>query len=234
MGFTVYLTIDDAPSPDFREKVDFLAANDVPAIVFCRGDYLEERPASVIHAIREGLAIGNHAYSHTRFSNLSLEEGKKEIRRTEEIIDGMYSEAGEERPAKLFRFPYGDKGGRKKARLQTFLAEQGFTQPSFEGVTYGWFRRLMRDQDVYWTFDVEEWRLKGEYDGKVEEIEDVLEKIENPPAAVGGSLVDDASNEVVLLHDHKATTEAFLEVMERLLAKDIAFAMPELGETPDR
>ena len=48
----VYLTIDDAPSKDFREKIDFLISKNIPAIIFCVGNKIEDRSEDVIYAIK--------------------------------------------------------------------------------------------------------------------------------------------------------------------------------------
>ena len=103
-----YLTIDDAPSADFLNKVKLLTSKEIPALFFCRGQYLEERPDDGIYAIKKGFVLGNHSYSHPRFSELSLNECFQEIKQTDEIIDKIYQDADVTRPAKLFRFPYGD------------------------------------------------------------------------------------------------------------------------------
>ena len=53
-----YLTIDDAPTEDFIRKVNYLKSVNVPAIFFCRGDRLEQRPDDLIYAIQQGFIIG--------------------------------------------------------------------------------------------------------------------------------------------------------------------------------
>ncbi len=70
--------------------------------MFFPGDKMERRPE---------VDIGNHSFSHPYFSELSFEECTEQILSTEVI----------ERRHKLFRFPYGDKGGEHKDRLQEFL-----------------------------------------------------------------------------------------------------------------
>jgi len=107
---TVYLTIDDGPSKDRKEKVDILYQYGIQPIWFCIGSEIEKRPEDVIYSIRKGGIIGNHSYSHPRFSQISLEECFEEIEKTDRIIDSIYREAGVARPIKAFRFPYGDKG----------------------------------------------------------------------------------------------------------------------------
>ena len=104
------LTIDDTPSSETGKLTDFLLSRHVPAILFCRGDRLEQNLDAAIHATRKGFVLGNHAYSHTRFSVLSFEQGCDEIRRTEKLIETAYKNAGVARTVKYFRFPHMDRG----------------------------------------------------------------------------------------------------------------------------
>lgn len=105
-----YLTIDDSPSPDMAALCAFLQERAIPALFFCRGDLLAADPDPVIAAIRQGFVIGNHAFSHTRFSTFSLAQGIEEIEKTECLIDHAYQKAGRARPGKYFRFPHLDRG----------------------------------------------------------------------------------------------------------------------------
>lgn len=106
-----YLTIDDAPSTCLKEKVDYLYNKKIPAIFFCEGERMQKRIDLVEYAINKGFIIGNHAWDHPYFSNLSLENCFKQIKDTDNLINKIYKKAGRKRPANYFRFPYGDKGG---------------------------------------------------------------------------------------------------------------------------
>jgi len=108
---TAYLTIDDAPSKDFRKKIDFLLSKNIPAIIFCQGNDLQNNQEEIIYAIKKGFIIGNHSHDHPYFSQLTLEQAKEQIKKTDVVIDEIYQKAGILRPVKFFRFPFGDKGG---------------------------------------------------------------------------------------------------------------------------
>ena len=110
MALRAYLTIDDSPSLHTDDLTDALKKRGVPALLFCRGDKLEQNQEPITRAIQKGFVIGNHAYSHTRFSTLSLEQCVLEIERTEKLIDTAYQNTGKERPGKYFRFPHMDRG----------------------------------------------------------------------------------------------------------------------------
>lgn len=105
-----YLTIDDSPSDKTIDLVEFLKSNHIPAILFCRGDYLEKNPAPVIQAVKKGFVIGNHLYAHTRASTLDFNAVTEEILRTEDLINEAYRNADKQRPGKYIRFPHMDDG----------------------------------------------------------------------------------------------------------------------------
>lgn len=105
-----YLTIDDSPSTRMEDLVSFLSERSVPALFFCRGDFLEENPSQVIRAVQAGLVLGNHSYDHARASQADIDRFIAGILRTEDLIEDIYDTAGEERPGKHFRFPHIDRG----------------------------------------------------------------------------------------------------------------------------
>ena len=69
------------------------------------------------YAIKNGVIVGNHSYSHPHFSALDMAECTAEIHQCECLLDQLYREAGIRRLCRPFRFPYGDKGGKNKAAL---------------------------------------------------------------------------------------------------------------------
>src|SRR5689334_572664 len=103
MAGIAYLTIDDSPSLDFMNKLDFLDAHDIRAIWFCQGNYMEQRPQMIIDALLRGHIIGNHSYSHPHFSDISLDQAFAEIRATDAVLDELYQRSGTERRHRLFR-----------------------------------------------------------------------------------------------------------------------------------
>lgn len=227
-----YLTIDDAPSVDMKEKVDFLVSKGIPAVWFCTGSFLEKRPELAIYAIKKGFTIGNHSYSHPHFSDLSLEQCFEEIQKTDRIVDGIYRKACVKRPAKFFRFPFGDKGGKiRKEKIQAFLKSLGYTQPKFENVTYRYYRKagLLDDVDWYWTYDCKEWAIfSEEHSYGIDSLEKVLERMdEDVPEGCRGLNYPD-SEEIILTHDHPESTHIFKPIIERLLAKGMIFKLPSL------
>jgi peptidoglycan-N-acetylglucosamine deacetylase len=242
----VYLTIDDAPTEHFTQKVDFLHQHHIPAVFFCRGDFLELRPQETIDAIHKGFTIGNHSYDHPHFSDLSLEAAYQQIESTERIIEDIYAKAKVTQPAKIFRFPYGDKGGlnggdalapyvgvglERKAALQAYLQQAGYTQPKFENITYDYYHqaRLHQDIDWYWTFDVVEWSVYAkEHLYGIDSLQKVYDRIETNEPEHGCGLHYPHSEDIILTHDHVESTEIFYLIIERLMQKNLSFQLPRL------
>jgi peptidoglycan/xylan/chitin deacetylase (PgdA/CDA1 family) len=110
MVSNLYLTIDDSPSQNTDALTDFLKSNEIEAVLFSRGDRLQDNPEPIIRAAQKGFIIANHAFSHKRSSQMSLAEITSEIEKTEVLINEAYKKAGINRAHKYFRFPHMDRG----------------------------------------------------------------------------------------------------------------------------
>jgi peptidoglycan/xylan/chitin deacetylase (PgdA/CDA1 family) len=238
MTKVAYLTIDDAPSVDMRQKIDFLAQKQIPVVWFCVGESIAQRPDSVVYAIEKGGIIGNHTYTHPACSRLELDVIYDEIRRTDALIETAYRQAGVSRPAKYFRFPYGDKGAlgsdfasgytgealERKETIQAFLRAEGFTQPAFEGITDPTYQNLNKDADWLWTYDCMEWSIHNSQPiYGITSLEAVFARMEEVVPDGKRGLNTPGSEEIILVHDHPETTPYFAAIIQRLLDKGIVF-----------
>ncbi|NHJ48003.1 MAG: polysaccharide deacetylase family protein [Asgard group archaeon] len=244
-----YLTIDDSPTDDFLRKVDYLVSKNIPAIFFCRGDYLENRKDDAITAIKKGFVIGNHSYDHPHFSEIPLKESFQQIRQTDEIINDIYKEANVSRPAKIFRFPYGDKGSNLDAEqgwpdnkdkklfmrgIQNYLKKLGYSQPIFENISYKWYKDagLHLDLDVYWTYytfdcEVATYKATGkEEPNGYHSLWAIKKRMdEDVPDGMRG-LNYRGSNDIILMHDYPSIEDIFHLLIEALLEKGLYFKLP--------
>jgi peptidoglycan/xylan/chitin deacetylase (PgdA/CDA1 family) len=243
----VHLTIDDGPSRDWEKKLDWLVANDIPAVWFCEGRALTGHPSFAPRAIAAGHIVANHSYDHPHFSNLSLEQCQDQIRRTDVLIAECYATAHVLRTGKFFRFPYGDKGGLKgdevlepyegegahrKASLQSFLREMGYRQPAFLGITYSYYRRagLLDDVDWHWTYDCMEWApFEKSPPYGINSLHQVFDRMDQDVPEGGRGLNFSFSEDIVLIHDHVQTTEMFPLILGRLLSKGVRFQPVAMG-----
>ena len=242
-----YLTIDDAPSADFMRKVHFLKSREIPAVFFCLGMHLERRKEMAAVAVQEGYIIANHGYDHRPFSELSMEECRIQIERTDALIQSIYNQAGLERNERFFRFPYGDKGGyngsdafsvysekglQRKNTIQLLLRQMKYTQPPFSGITYSRYRNagLLEDIDWYWTFDTMDWSITSSQPvDEVRTLSDALRRMEQDNPEDGLGLNDPVSEEIILIHDHPDSGEIFEALVDRLLVKGFDLRLPAPG-----
>ena len=227
---TAYLTIDDGPTKNTNQIIDYLLGKNITPVMFFWGDRLDEARENAIYALRHGAWVGNHTYTHPHFSSITLEQCIEEIERMEEALNDLYKEAGVERKYKIFRFPYGDKGGDKKEALQEYLSSHGFYKLDYSLITYDWYydNKLDKDYDTLWTFDYEEYRLQ--YD-KSFSYQMILDHIAALKPANGGSLHDEGAHNILLIHDHPQTDARahgyFYDLIDRTLAAGVTFLKPQ-------
>jgi len=245
----VYLTIDDGPSKDFRDKVDFLYQKGIPSIFFCIGKNIIKHEQDIIYAIKKGFIIGNHSFSHSYFSDISLDECKHEIRKTDEIIERLYIESEITRPAKFFRFPYLDGGGDsnseeyegkwskpqsewliyknndKRLAIQAFLKELGYIQPNFKGININYVidNHYLDGYDVRCTFNqMEYWFNAESAPWGLNKEEAILARIDEDFPEEGRALNFLGTTDIIMVHDEEITTELFYKIINRYIEKGIS------------
>lgn len=244
-----YLTIDDAPSKDFRNKVDFLSNHHIPAIFFCVGENIPKYENDIIYAIHKGFVMGNHSLSHPYFSDLTFDEWQYEIKRTDDMIERIYQKSGVARPAKFFRFPYFDPGGDinseefkkellepphvrleferedKRKAIQSFLKALGYHQPNFQGIHH--YAKRVDEFDIGCTFDQKEyWLGKEDAPGGLNRAEAILARIDEDYPGEGLALNDLGTSDIILIHDHDYSSQAielFYKIISRYIEKGICF-----------
>jgi peptidoglycan/xylan/chitin deacetylase (PgdA/CDA1 family) len=220
------ITIDDAPSLENSNMFEILDQFNIRAIFFCIGEKIVQNPQYVRDAINRGHIIANHSYYHKHASKTPLHELQKELISTQQLIDNLYKETEYPYPARLFRFPYGDKGTHfplsfitlarffsiKYIRLQHFLKNNSFKgidvnhsfHPDFK------FNLLRKDYDWFWTCDFKEWSQNWD-DIKTQADKICLRNM----------------NEILLLHDHKTTHEKVLKLLQLIVNKNCTFMDPK-------
>lgn len=211
---TGYLTIDDAPSADLPEKLSILDSFDVPTLFFCEGRRLSDYPDHARQAVEAGFSLGNHTYSHRRSSELSVDEFRNELARTESLLNDVYDQTTVTRPARMFRFPYGDRGGDQSGRFQEILEHWGFRPPDPTHIGYEWYQERHADgYDWYWTWGVEDWNIASgaKLRARVDSASDRLQR---------------ASADIVLFHDDSNSPAMFECFIERLRAHGVELADP--------
>ncbi len=223
------LTIDDIASANTPAIVDYLCEKRIPVILFAVGENVEKHYQEALYALRKGMVIGNHSYSHPEFSSLSLREGIAEIEKNEALLDTLYADAGVPRLCRPFRFPYGDKGGANKEALQAYLKERGFDKVDDSGIKGAWYEAQNQygDVDTLWTFDFGEWQIRK---GAAFTAEDVLRRMHEAHPGYGEALFEEKSSHILLLHAHdetEAEVPGYYRIfLEEAMAGGVEFEAP--------
>ncbi|MBR5224376.1 MAG: polysaccharide deacetylase family protein [Clostridia bacterium] len=200
------LTVDDISSRNTPAMVDYLKEKGIKAIFFATGRNVEQFYQEALYAVKNGMIIGNHSYSHPYFSKISLDACIDEIERCEQILDKLYQDSDVERVYRPFRFPYGDKGGKNRDDLQRYFKEKGFHKVDDTRIPYPWWHEhgLNRDIDTFWTFDFEEYKIRP---ASGFTLESVWKKIYDEHPQKGAALLAQESRHILLLHAHDETEQ---------------------------
>jgi peptidoglycan/xylan/chitin deacetylase (PgdA/CDA1 family) len=205
------LTIDDAPSSRFEEKLAYLKRRGIPAVLFCVGRDAEGREAALADALASGYLVGNHSYSHPHFSEISIERCREEIERTDALLSRVYDIAALPWERKFFRFPYLDRGGdrRRQSAIQDILLGLGYR--ALQAGPWG-------PADTGCDFDqMEYWLGKAEAPEGLAAADAILARIGR-----GRPREDD----VILIHDHENTHELFFRCLERYQDHGVVLSRP--------
>lgn len=215
-----YLTIDDITSNNTKAIIDYLCENGIQAVLFAWGERVEKNYEAAVYALKNGMIIGNHSYSHPHFSELSFEEGIAEIEKCEEILNKLYADAGVERKYRPFRFPYGDKGGDNKDAYQEYFKAHGFSKLDDRDITVNWWAEYDMDKDIdtYWTFDFAEYGIRPGSDFTKE---DVMNRINQFFTSIETGEVEKDSHHLILFHAHDETEELVPEYHKLFLGEVI-------------
>ncbi|HET8897339.1 MAG TPA: polysaccharide deacetylase family protein [Rhodanobacteraceae bacterium] len=105
---SIRLTFDDGPGPSTAALLDVLHMAGYKATFFLLGRNQERNMSVVVRMIREGHAVGNHAYSHAKPGDLADAMLEEELEATDALIREAYRLAGCAAPTRIpVRLPYG-------------------------------------------------------------------------------------------------------------------------------
>ena len=226
---TVLFTIDDVSSRNTPAIVDALCERGIPASMFAVGMNVERYWDEAVYAIRKGMIVGNHSYSHKNFSEIPMEDAIAEIEKCEAVLDRLYQAAGAERVYRPFRFPYGNKGGENRVALQQYLKEHGFDKVDDRHIPYAWWREngLDKDIDTFWSFDFEEYRIQ--YDPNFTR-ESVWKKVYDKNPQLGAALFGENQRHILLMHAFDETEtvwpDYYRELLDCLQENGVTFDKP--------
>lgn len=218
---TAYLTIDDVPTDDLPNKINFLQRKKIKAILNVLGRTVNKsREPHLIEAIEKGFVLGNHSWNHKNFNELTEQQIEEEIIRTDKLIDDLYKKVNIDRPIKIFRFPYLQKGGKNKDYTQQLLKKLGYSQPNFTNLPRSWHQEgNEKDLDVFMTFDTYDWTVaEGSKINGISSLNDMLDRIKK--------LQNSKFNEIIMMHDDERIKEMFEPLIEKFIESGFNFKVP--------
>ncbi len=209
---SAYLTIDDSPSARTGDLVKFLNTRNIPALLFVRGDHMQQFSSAIANAIRNGIVIGNHSFAHIPAGEMSFDQWQADFEQCEVLINMAYKQAGVRRTHLYYRFPYIDRGDGVRVernfakgegaftsnaaieKIQIYLKTKGFSQP-FENMPEGYPDDAA---DCLFTYTSGDWMLTARHKGQhqYKSLDDLKSKIDKDL-----SLQQSLYNHVFLLHD---------------------------------
>ena len=101
----VAITFDDGPDPNYTPEIlDVLKEKNAPATFFVIGEHAKDWPRLLRRMYAEGHEVGNHTYTHPRFSSTDISETfiRTELNLTELVIESRLGTK-----SLMFRPPYG-------------------------------------------------------------------------------------------------------------------------------
>lgn len=173
----VALTFDDGPDPRTTPLVlDALREHSLHATFFVVGRQVKQNPGLLRRIVKEGHTLGNHTYDHADMSEMSPEQMRGELRRTQKAVDEAL---GYHYPMAVMRPPYGDPYFDNSGALPAF-------------------REVVREQELFpvtWTVDPSDYLRGGHPEG-------IVRAVVRADEGERGR----KSDEVVLLHDNQEQT----------------------------
>jgi peptidoglycan/xylan/chitin deacetylase (PgdA/CDA1 family) len=98
----VALTFDDGPHPDWTPKLlDVLKKEKVKATFFVVGSMAEHYPNLVRREVADGMAVGDHSWTHPHLAGRDHEFVDGQLRRTRDVLKNLGADVS------VFRPPYG-------------------------------------------------------------------------------------------------------------------------------
>lgn len=82
----IALTFDDGPGKYADKLLDTFKKYNAKATFFLEGQYVRSRPAFAKRMVTEGHEIGNHSYSHPHLRELSEDQIRDELTKTQDLV----------------------------------------------------------------------------------------------------------------------------------------------------
>lgn len=236
----IAITIDDVPNTISYQKNDFTAgllnvldSLDVPFTIFInenkiyKTEFLDKNKDLLKKWIENDQAIiGNHTYSHSRYSAVGFDDFVKDIELGEALTNEYASEKNKE--VAYFRFPFNDMGkdSIQHMQMREYLTSKGYITAPF----------TVESSD--WMFDV----IYRHYleSGQTEKANEIGKLYVNKTLeliaffeAMSDSIYHRPVKQIYLCHDNAINTRYLAEIIERLQKENYEIVSLDESMTDD-
>jgi len=220
---TISITIDDIPNTskfqidgNRAELLDRLDSMNIPFAIFINENKVYQK-GSLEHnkdllarwIAHEKSTVGNHSFSHFRYSEVGFERFIEDVQKGLELTDSISSHYG--KSINFFRFPFNDLGkdSVQQVQIRKYLKDQAFEIAPFTVESSDWMF------DTVYKYYLE----KGEYE-KAEELGDqyVAKTMELLLffERLGNEIYDRSISQIYLCHDNSINADFLPKLVQEL------------------
>ncbi len=226
----VAITIDDVPNTRVFEKNNFssklisrLDSLNIPITIFINeGMIYKTKHVSKNFELltkwikRDYTTIGNHTFSHSRYSNVGFDQFTKDIQKGEVItreLSVMYN-----KPLNYFRFTYNDLGKDSLQRIyiENFLVNNNYTVAPFTIESSDWIFNYLYEYYLKNNRSMEAKRIANSYI-------DITIKYFDYFKTLSFEMYDREINQIYLCHDNSINADYLDIITDRLKDKGYIF-----------
>lgn len=226
----VAITIDDVPNTLLFEKESYqskllkrIDSLQIPVAIFINEGLVFKTDSTSINVTllekwikNEYITLGNHSFTHARYSTSDIKNYKKEILKGETITRELAKKYN--KPLIHFRFPYNDLGkdSLQKAKIKQFLAEHKYNITPFTIESSDWMYNYVYEYYLQNNQHLKAQKIGEQYVEKTLDFFDFFEELSNEK--YGRNI-----NQIYLCHDNKLNTDFLPLLIKKLKTKNYQF-----------
>lgn len=230
----IAITIDDVPNTRkfksdnyysiLKEKLDSI---NIPITIFINegliykiGDTVQNKKLLDEWAKREYITLGNHTYSHLRYSNVKLDEFKRDIERGEYLTRQLANKYN--KPLQYFRFPYNDLGidSISQTKMDSLLTKLNYKIAPFTIESSDWMFNAVYEYHISNSNLTEAAKIGELY---VSKTIDYIHFFDSVSLSIYGRNM----NQIYLCHDNSINANYLKEIIKKLELENYVFVSME-------
>ena len=230
----IAITIDDVPNTRKFKSDNYhsilqetLDSINIPITIFINegliykiGDTVKNEKLLDEWAKREYITLGNHTYSHLRYSNVKLDEFKRDIERGEYLTRQLANKYN--KPLQYFRFPYNDLGidSINQTKMDSLLTKLNYKIAPFTIESSDWMFNAVYEYHISNSNLTEAAKIGELY---VSKTIDYIHFFDSVSLSIYGRNM----NQIYLCHDNSINAKYLKEIIKKLELENYEFVSME-------